>query len=834
LKAPRKRQKVLRTRIPVQLTRFIGREQEIGNITRLLAESRLLTLTGPGGCGKTRLAAAVATHVEDEFEDGAVWVDLASIADESLLSQALAKSIDVKEQPGRSVDDTLVDSLRGKQILLIIDNCEHLIAHCARLVSSLLSACPYLHVLTTSREPLALAGESVYPIPSLSVPPAEMIGEHGSLAMSASDALETLFEYEAVVLFMDRAAAIVPSYVLTPENGRAIADICIRLDGMPLAIELAAARVNVLTAEQIAARLDNRFSLLKSEQRDTIDQRHETLRAAIDWSYGLLTEPEQLLYQRLSVFAAGCTLATAEAVCAGEGIEEEQILDLLSSLVNKSLLMSDTMQRSEARYTLLETLRQYGREKLQAAGDWVRIKDLHLRCFLQLSEESELKLRGAYQQLWLNWLEGEYDNFRAALGWSLQSDQIERGLRVAIPLHQFWMIRSYAEEGLSWLERMLASATDSVSPATHANALANASFMTGSRGNLERQIEYGGEAAAVAESAGDKGKAALAWALVAQGFGLRAKGEFEKGYEVLQRSVLLRRDSGDLYNLGLTLIATGLTAIPLGRFKEARTMLNESIQLLRKLENPYRIAMALNYSGDLARCEEDYALARSHYEESIALLRELNATRDLASALQNLGHVSLHLGDYTRAAELFDESLAYNRELKNQLGIAESLLGFAGLALATSFPTVGVRLLAAAEHIGGQHFTSVWIATQRDYEHYTNLARVSLLASVFQVEQAAGQRLSLEQAVALADNVGERLAFAQDTSEQTDQLTPREREVAILIAKGRSNEQIATELVVSKRTAEKHIAHIRAKLDFTERTQIVRWVIVSGLIEVDT
>ena len=369
-----------------------------------------------------------------------------------------------------------------------------------------------------------------------------------------------------------------------------------------------------------------------------------------------------------------------------------------------------------------------------------------------MAEETEPKLRGEYQKLWLNWLEDEYDNIRAALGWSQKNSQVEQGLRIIIALYQFWMIRDHVEEGLIWLERLLADANENLSPVVHANALAYASFMTGSRGNAEAQIEYGLKAAILAK-AGDQEKSALAWALVAQGFGARAARDYPTAFVFLKQSVQLHRELKNWYFLGLVLIATAYTAISLSEYSEARAMFDESLLLLRKAGNPYRIAMALNYSGDLARCERDYAEAQLLYEESIPLLRKLDAVRDLASALYNLGHTYLHLDTFDQAMALFNESMASHQEQGNQSGMTEGLLGFAALAIVTDLPEAGAKLLAAAAAIGGQHLTSGWVATSMEYEYYLNRARNILSEKAFQSAQAAGHRMSLEQAIALAEDL---------------------------------------------------------------------------------
>lgn len=821
------------SQLPVQLTRFIGREQEISDIKRQLAQTRLLTLTGPGGCGKTRLAAAVAAQVLDAYHDGVAWVDLASVADESLVVQTVARSLRVGEQTGRSMSELLADYLIERHLLLLLDNCEHLIAACARMVSGLLSACPDLHVLTTSREPLALAGERVYPVPALSLPSAEPLPGNGI----TPDVLEALSRYEAVTLFLDRAETIVPGFTLTSENARAVANICIRLDGMPLAIELAAARANVLTAEQIAARLDNRFGFLTSDRRDAIDGRHFTLQAAIGWSYDLLSPQEQMLFRRLSVFAGGCSLATAKAICTGDGIDGEQLLALLSSLVNKSLVAAETLRPGDARYTLLETIRQYAAEKLRGSGEGTAIRDHHLRCFLNLTEEAKPKLEGEYQQLWLNWLEDEVDNIRAALSWSLESgstelgEQLEAGLRIAVALYQFWTIRAYREEALRWFQRLLARAHEDLPLVVRLNALVYASLMASFHDRTALQMKYADEAAALGESAGREDKQALASALAAQAFAVRKAGDPDSAFTLALRAIELLRELGDPYELGLSLTLYSFLAMSVGDYEQARAMLDEGLPLLRQTGNTYRIAMALNYTGDLDRCEEEYARAVAAYDESIALLREIEADRDLASVLHNQGHATLHSGEVERARDLFRESMAIHQEQHNTTGMAECLLGFAALAIAEQAPATGARLLAAAEAIGGRQVTSEWAATRLEYEHYLQRARATLGEASFLKEQAVGQRCSLEQAVAYALETADKRAATAGARRKLDELTPRQREVAILVAQAKSNDEIAEELVVSKRTVETHVSHILGKLGFESRTQIVRWALESGLIE---
>lgn len=387
---------------PIQLTRFIGREREIARIKRLLTDTHLLTLTGPGGSGKTRLALEVVRQLQDASGGFQAWVDLASISEEFLVPQAVAKALGVSEQPDHTAGEAVAAYLKDKKCLLVLDNCEHLINHCAQLVHKLLTACRDLHVLATSREPLALGGETIYPVPALSFPAAGALEEISRLQTPSPDILEDLATYEAIKLFLDRAKTVRPDFALTPETARAIAAICHRLDGIPLAIELAAAHVNVLTVDQIAGRLDDQFALLVSGERGGVPWRHHSLRATFDWSYDLLPLAEKRLLRRLSIFAGGCSLKTAEVVCSRSGTERDQLLPLLSSLVNKSLVVAETVRSGEARYSLLEVIRQYAAEKLHASGEQPAVRERHLRCFLQLVEEIEPKLRSQYQQLWLN------------------------------------------------------------------------------------------------------------------------------------------------------------------------------------------------------------------------------------------------------------------------------------------------------------------------------------------------------------------------------------------------------------------------------------------------
>lgn len=807
------------TNLPMELTSFIGREKDLADVNRLTAAARLITLTGTAGVGKTRLALRVAADISRHYADGVYWVELARLADAILVPQAVARTLNVVEQPGRSLLAGLLEALRGKHLLLVLDNCEHLLPACTQLVETLL-ALPTLTILATSREPLGVTGERLYPVLPLMLPPAGL-------------PLNELGQYDAIQLFVERVRASLPRFDLTFANAGAVATICRQLDGIPLAIELASARVNVLAVEQIAGRLDDRFKLLGTAPHLT-HSHHRTLHAAIDWSYDLLSNPERLLFRRLAVFASGFTLDVAGAVCAWGEIERTQTLDLLASLVNKSLVVAQTIQGSEARYYLLETIRQYAQEKLIASGELLPVRDHHLQCYLKLIEEAAPKLIGPYQQVWFKWFESEYNSFRDVLAWALEKRHIEVGLRIATALYQFWAVRNYWQEGLDWFARLLAQADDRIPVAVHVYACTYAAFLAEWRGNSQTAIQYGRRGVELGEAAGEEGKPILGFALGGLASAMQVAGDYQAVFALQEQYIEVFRGLGEsyAYHLGMGVLVQGRTALTLGKQDLARSLLDEALTLAREAGDSYRIAMALNYLGDLGRCEQNYAQAQAVYEESLALLRDLGAERDFAALLHNLGHTCLHLGDLERAYTFFNESLQAHQAQQNRTGMTECLIGFAALAVACGSPAAGVRLLIAMMSNGGDQAVAEWPATRMEYEHTLTLARARLTEAEFQAEQAAGRILSLEQAIKVALNLPLPVTANQPAGLQPSQkLTRREAEVAALIARGLTNGEIAAELVLSKRTVEHHIANILTKLDVTNRVQIVRWAIENGPTE---
>lgn len=806
-----------RTNIPTALTSFIGRKREIAEILQLLASTHLISLVGTGGCGKTRLALRVAAELTDQYIGGVYWVELARLVDSTLVPQAVAKVMNVVEQSGNPLMDTLLDSLGDRQILLALDNCEHLLGACAQLVEAL-AGCPNIRVLATSREPLGVIGETLYPVLPLALPAVHL-------------SVDEIRRIESVQLFVERARSILPNFGLTPDNAEIVSTICRDLDGIPLAIELASARVSVLNVNQIQERLDHRLDLLVSTAR--ADERHRTLRAAIDWSYDQLSSSERLLLQRLTLFTAGFTLSTAESACAWGDIQHADVLDLLSSLVSKSLVVAETLQGSEARYRLLETIRQYAQEKLRASEDWVSAHEHYLACFLRLTEEVAPKLREQYQQLWFDWLETENDNIRATLAWALEQQRIEAGLRIGTALYSFWQTRAYIREGHTWYERFLHQADERVPLAVRVNALTWSSALASKLGDAVTATARGQEAVALCEAAGEEGRPLLTVALIGVASGARAAGDYQTTYMIGERIIEVYRELGDLVSLGISIMIQGQMAIALGKHDTAQLLLEESLTLARAAGDKYRIALTLDYMGDLARSERQVVQAHSAYEESLSILRELGAASEIPATLHNLAYICLYQGDIERAQALFRESLEAQRAQDDREGVLEGLRGFAALASTTGLAAESARLYAAAVANGRGDSASLWALEKIEYEHYIGLARAKLSDADFEAEQAKGRALSMEQAIAYALN----LPFgppkpSQKGIEALQELSGREREVVTLIARGLSNGEIADELVLSKRTVEHHIANILSKLGFTNRAQIVRWAVENGLAKV--
>ncbi len=775
--------------LPTSRTSFVGREREMLEIKRELAMTRLLTLTGTGGSGKTRLALEVAKDLVGTYPDGVWLVELAGLSEGVLVPQAVAAVLGVQEQPDRSLTDTLVDALRKKKMLLLLDNCEHLIDAAARLTDTLLDSCPRLRVLATSREALSVSSEVNWPVSSLSLPDPQ-----------ERPTAEELEGYEAARLFAERALFVErtlyrsPGFALAAENAQTVAQICWRLEGIPLAIELAAAWVGTLSVEQISERLENSLRLLKGGSRTAVP-RQQTLRGAMDWSYELLSEPEQMLFRRLSVFAGGWTLEATEAIGAGDGVEEEDVLDLLWRLVNKSLVVAEASPKAGGalRYRMLEPVRQYAREKLEESGETEQIQERHARYYLALGEATEPELMGTKPMAALEQLEVERGNLRAVLSWALDADEepeerTEIGLRLATALGRFWDAQGPGE-GRRWLEKGLAH-SDASPTSVRAKALNEAGF--------------------IAVYEGDPGAMAL-----------------------LEEGLALYKELGDRSGVALSISNLGHAVVHHGD-RERVVSLREEVEALLSEPLDRRVtAHLLLFLGFAAASEGDFEQMIVRQEEALALFRELGDIRNVATCLPSIGMAVLAQGGSERAAALFEEGLLLQRELKYKSAIFFGLMGMAGVAALREQPARAARLFGAAEALREEIGLSLTSSANAryDYEGYLGTARAGLSEAAFDAAWSEGRAMSPEQAIEYVLSTEEPSPHAASehwrthTDKSQDTLSHREREVADLVARGLTNRQVASELSISEHTVANHLAKILRKLGFHSRSQLTAWVV---------
>lgn len=778
--------------LPTQLTSFVGREKVLSEVKQLLKNTRMLTLIGPGGTGKTRLSIQAASEVLEQYPDGVWFVELAPILDPQLVPRMTAITIGLRDESQRPVIDSLCEYLRKKKLLIVLDNCEHLVDACAQLADRILHAAPDTSIFASSREGLNILGEVRYLVPSLSLPDVKDLPP-----------VEKLIEYEAIELFLHRATAAGSAFTVTDENARALTELCHHLDGIPLAIELAAVKTRVLSVEQIAKRLGDRFRLLTGGSR-TVLERHQTLRAAIDWSYNLLSETEQLLFRRLSVFLGGWTLDAAESICVGNGIETHDVLILLEQLVNKSLVATKTGR--ETRYHMLETIRQYAHEKLCELGEDRTLRQTHANWFLRFAEDADQGLLFDYKNIrWMERLEHDLDNFRAALTWFWETEHHEQGVWLAAELGLYWLDRNYYTEGQHWLGKGL----------EHRDVLSHKT---------------------------------VAYATRISGRLLARMGKYDQAIRHGEESVALFRELEDNFNLALALQFLSDTISENGDDYSARTYSQEALSLYEGLghkEFATKIKIELGWQ---AVAEGDFPEGFSMLEKCLETAREFDQPYLIAYSLFVLGICRWLYADLDQSAAALKEGVRLYNKLGDRWFTVACMVGLAGIASLKGKLEQAAKLIGAsdrgAESIGGVK-PPFWIHGY--YDPVVDSIRSKLEDSAFTGAWNEGYSMTLEQAIEFAESqivpatvvpglkLETKSSILPSQREAAKQnyggLTTREREVAAQIAQGKSNQEIAAELYIGLKTVEAHVTRILSKLGFTSRAQIAGWAVAKGLSE---
>ena len=674
--------------LPMPLTSFVGRQREINDIKHLLAANRLVTLTGPGGSGKTRLALEVASGIQHAFADSITFVDLASVANPTLVASTMAHALRIAEHPDTSLIQTLKYALHNRELLILIDNFEHVI-DAAPLLSDLLIAAPKLSLLVTSREALRLNGEQEYPVPPMALPTCE----------SASS--QSLTETEATALFLQRAQLAYPNFEITEENAPAVAEICLRLDGLPLTIELAAARCKLLSPHTLLERLDNRLTVIRGGARD-LPERHQTLRHTIDWSYDLLDESEQLLFNRLAVFRGGRSLEAIEAICV-EGLPGD-VFDALTGLLDKSLIYRKDARNDDPRLWMLETIHEYAWEKLEGSGEAETIRRRHAEYFVALAVCADPELQLAQHLYWSQRLEAEHDNLRAVLEWSLQGGDVTCGVRLAGALNLFWYAYGHHAEGLHWTGQLL-ERLDEVPEIYHAKFLHCAGKMIHFR-------------------------------------------DLETARQLFEDALGISRKLGDKYQAALALIEVGYTSLK-DTHKGLATA-GEGLRIYRELDHQPGIAHALNIIGEIARYGGDDEYARQVYEECLSIVEQTGETRRICFMLENLAFIAQHENDHHRAIDLLQQALKLSGRVNSQVDIACNLTAMAGSLASIGQPQRGARLLGVVDSIYERLGAFVQPADQPEFDQKIATLRAKIDDEDFKIAHAEGQKMSLKQAVAEA------------------------------------------------------------------------------------